>query len=937
MTTDVKQNEWHAKDVDFVLNTLETTKKGLDTDIARERLETYGPNRLAVSEKITPLKILLKQFTNILVVILLIAVVISAFVGEITDSLLIIVIVVISTILGFTQEYSAEKSLQALQGMLKPIATVLRDEEAQTISTEDIVPGDIVLLKEGDKIPADCRVIEAINLKVNEAVMTGESIPTQKFTKAIPASTPLQDRTNIVLSGTEVTMGKANAVVYATGMNTEFGKIAAQVASVTVEETPLEKRTKEIGKWLGGISLGVCAAVSLAGLVRSFLFTGVITLETALSMVFFGIALAVAVVPEALPAVVTGSLAIGMNRMAKRNALVRKMAAVETLGCTTVICSDKTGTITKGEMTVRKLYVHGSAISVEGEGYVPVGNLVPEKRDAVILDSERVQTLLKGCILCSDAVLAQEEGTWRIRGDPTEGAMVVLAEKGGLHSQEIRTQNPRITEIPFNSERKRMTTVHSTADKRTLLFIKGAPENVVQRCSQIWTKKGVIELGQSDRDQILHENEKMATKALRVLALAFREVQSHEDIDAISEDLEEGVIFLGLVGMIDPPRKDAIRAIAISKSVGITTVMITGDHKLTAIAVAEEVGIYQEGDLVLTDEEIEKFSDAEFDKIVGDVRVYARVSPLRKLKIVQAWKRRGDIVAMTGDGVNDSPALKQADIGIAMGITGTDVSKEASDVVLADDNFASIGEAIELGRWIYDNIKKYLAYLLRANLIEIIVLSLMVLIGYPLPLLPAQILYINLVTDGLPAIALGLSPADPDIMKKPPRDPDESIFSKDVKWFYVFTVLIQAPLFIIIFMTIAPLGVVEGDLALTHARTVLFYLFVMCELVLALTCRSLRYTVWEVKPHKSLLASVFGSAVVTLVLFNIPSVALTFDILPLSDLSLLLSIGLLAICVGTLIAVELFKYVVRKFIPVNNIEQELNFEEEKMSIKDGVE
>jgi len=920
------QDEWHSLDVDSVLDRLETTNEGLSTDQAIARQEIHGLNKLVVAEKITPFTILMKQFANILVVILLIAVGISFLVGELTDAILILIIVLISTILGFTQEYRAERSLQALQGMLKSTASILRDGEAQTISIEEIVPGDIVLLKEGDKIPADSRIVHANNLKINEAVMTGESVPVQKSITPLPASTRIPDRKNIALSGTEVTMGKANAVVYATGMETEFGKIAAQVAAVTDEETPLEKRTMEIGKWLGGISIIVCAVVVIVGVLESFLLNGEVSIDFILKMVFFGIALAVAVVPEALPAVVTGSLAIGMNRMAKSNALVRKMSAVETLGCTTVICSDKTGTITKGEMTVREVYIHGSTISIEGEGYEPVGKLVPDQTDTGVLDSERFQKLLKGSVLCNDANLVEEEGTWRIAGDPTEGALVVLGEKAGLQTQEIRRQNPRFNEIPFSSERKRMTTIHSCVDHKNMLYTKGAPETVVERCKYIWTKDGVIELGPSDRAQILQENERMASKALRVLSLAFREIKAHEDLDVISEDLEDELVFIGLVGMIDPPRRDAIRSIEISQSVGIRTVMITGDHKLTALAVAEEVGIYQKGDLVLTDQEIEKLSDAEFDEIVEDVSVYARVSPLRKLKIVQAWKRRGEIVAMTGDGVNDAPALKQADIGIAMGITGTDVSKEASDVVLADDNFASIGEAIELGRWIYDNIKKYLAYLLRANLIEIIVLSFVVLMGYPLPLLPAQILYINLVTDGLPAIALGLSPPDPDIMEKPPRDPDESIFSKDVKLFYVFTVLIQAPLFIFIFMTMAPLGVVEGDLALTNARTVLFYLFIMCELALALTCRSLRYTIWEVRPHKLLWISVIGSAVLTIFLFNIPSVTLAFSILPLNLLSWWQLFDLFAICILTLIAVELFKYVVRRYVPQNHSRLEVRAE-----------
>ncbi|MDH5203458.1 MAG: HAD-IC family P-type ATPase, partial [Nitrospirota bacterium] len=789
---------WHAMEVGQVLKELNTDPhSGLSSEEIRSRLEKYGYNELKKEERISPLSIFVNQFKNILIIILLIATVLSALVGEIFDAALILVIVVFCAVLGFIQEYKAEQALEALKKMLSPTITVLREGEEEEIPSKELVPGDILLLEAGDKIPADARLIELHSLKCDEAPLTGESVPVGKDLKPLSEKTLVADRKNMVLTGTTVTYGRGKAAVTSTGMNTEFGKIAEEVTAVETEKTPLEKRTDEIGKWLGIISLAICFLVAGISVAREILGDGRVDLPFIVTMVMFAVALAVAAVPEALAAIVTGALAIGMHQMAKRNALVRKMPAVETLGCTTVICSDKTGTLTKGEMTVRKIFTGGSFIEVTGVGYTPEGEF--KGSDVNVQRNQSLLLLLQGGLLCSDAVLEEKEGKWFIKGDTTEGALVVSAAKAGFHQAEMRLENPRIEEMPFSSERKRMTTVHQMQDGKRTAFMKGAPEIVLERCTSITDGNGTRPLTEDDRAKILKANEEMAQGALRVLGLAYREISLA--IACTEEGVECDMVFIGLAGMMDPPREEAIEATKICKQVHIKPVMITGDHKLTAVAVAKEIGIYNEGDMVLTGEELEKMSDEDFEKIVNKVTVYARVSPMDKLKIVKAWKKRGEVVAMTGDGVNDAPALKHADIGVAMGITGTEVTKEASDMVLSDDNFATIVKAIERGRWIYDNIKKYLTYLLRCNITEVIVIGGVVLIMGPeyLPLLPAAILYINLVTDGLPALALGVAPPDPDIMQRPPRDPKESVFSKDVRAFIALALFIEIPFFFFLF------------------------------------------------------------------------------------------------------------------------------------------
>jgi Ca2+-transporting ATPase len=891
---------WHSIEAAQVLKELNTDlHQGLTEDDVKRRLEKYGYNELKKEESVSPFTLFINQFKNVLIIILLIATALSAVVGETFDAGLILVIVVFCAVLGFVQEYRAERALEALKKMLSPTITALRGGKEEEVPSKELVPGDILLLEAGDKIPTDARLVENHSLRCDEAPLTGESAPVGKDIKPLPENIRVNDKRNMVFTGTTVTYGRGKAVVTSTGMSTEFGKIAEEVTSVATEKTPLEKRTDEIGKWLGIISFAICFLVAAVSVVREIMGGGKIDLPFIVTMVMFAVSLAVAAVPEALAAIVTGALAIGMHQMAKRNALVRKMPAVETLGCTTVICSDKTGTLTKGEMTVRKIFTGGRAIEVTGAGYEPKGEFKGSEID--IQKSRSLQVLLQGGLLCSDADLHQKEGKWLVKGDPTEGALIVAAVKAGLRIHEARLENPRVEELPFSSERKRMTTIHQMEDGKKTAFMKGAPELVLQRCSHLLDDAGIKELNEAEKTKILKTNEEMAQGALRVLGLAYRECS--DGIQCTEEDLEHHMVFVGLAGMMDPPREEAIEAIKVCKEVGIKPIMITGDHRLTAVAIAKEMGIYKESDMVLTGDELEKIPDQEFEKIVNQITVYARVSPMDKLKIVKAWKARGEVVAMTGDGVNDAPALKHADIGVAMGITGTEVTKEAADMVLSDDNFATIIKAIERGRWIYDNIKKYLTYLLRCNITEVVVIGGVVLISGPeyLPLLAAAILYINLVTDGLPALALGISPPDPDIMERAPRNPKESVFSWDVKAFILLALVVEVPFFYYLFY---------HELSdINHARTETFFLFIIIELIIALNFRSMRYSIFKSPPHLWLVLSIVSQIILTGLLIQIPSIRESFGIIKptTSDIEIILGFGIVVF-----ISMEVIKAILRK-------------------------
>jgi len=890
----VAQLPWHSMEMASLLGELDADpQRGLAAEEAQRRLEIYGYNELAAEEKTSPYTLFINQFKNTLIIILLVATVLSALVGELVDAGIIVVIVLFCAVLGFIQEYRAERALDALKKMLTPSITVLRGGKEHEVLAKELVPGDILLLEAGDKIPTDGRLSEIHSLQCDEAPLTGESFPVEKELSALPAEMPVGDRKNMVFTGTSVTYGRGKAVVTATGVNTEFGKIAAELVSVSQEKTPLEKRTKEIGKWLGIIALVICVLVVGASVVRESI-VGKLDLQFTLTMLMFAIALAVAAVPEALAAIVTGVLAIGMHEMAKQNALIRRMPAVETLGCTTVICSDKTGTLTKGEMTARRVFAGGNVTEVSGVGYTPQGEFHSS------LNDPSLNMLLRGGVLCNDSTLFEDGGKWSVRGDPTEGALVVLAAKAGVDHEETKQKNARINEFPFSSDRKRMTTIHRMEDGKIRAFVKGAPEVILDRCSSLLNGAETMALGSTQREGILKANEEMANDALRVLAIAYKDLP---EANGYGEDLvEEKLVFVGLVGMMDPPREEAIDAVKVCREVQIKPIMITGDHKLTAVAIAKEIGIYREGDLVLTGDELNKIEDKEFEGIVDKITVYARVSPLDKLKIVRAWKNRGEVVAMTGDGVNDAPALKHADIGIAMGITGTEVAKEAADMVLSDDNFATIVRAIERGRWIYDNIKKYLTYLLRANITEVVVLGGVVVVMGPeyLPLLPAAILYINLATDGLPALALGVAPPDPDIMRKPPRNPRESMFSKDVRTLILMAVLIECPLFLWVFFQSQP------DMEL--ARTRVFFMFVFVELIIAINFRSLRYGLIQAPPHKWLVLAIAWELGLIAVLIQLPAVRDAFGIaMPsASDIGIIVGLGVIVA-----VAIEVAKFVFR--------------------------
>ena len=890
---------WHAVEASVAVQELKTDPRaGLSLEEAGRRLTEYGPNELTHEEKASPWMLFFNQFKNILVVILIVATVLSAFVGEYVDAIIIGVIILFCAVLGFVQEYRAEKALDALKNMLTPMITVLRNGKEEELPSKDLVPGDVMVLEAGDRIPADARVIENHSLQCDEAPLTGESLPVTKELVPMREDAPVGDRRNMVFTGTTVTYGRGKAVVCATGMRTEFGKIAQEVAAVQTEKTPLERRTEEIGKWLGIITLGICALVLAVSFGREMM-QGTFKMASILPMLTFAIALAVAAVPEALAAIVTGALAIAMHEMAKRNALVRKMPAVETLGCTSVICSDKTGTLTKGEMTVRRLYVGGRAIDVSGTGYATEGSING------VVDDPALQLLLRAGVLASDAVIGRDETRLFVKGDPTEGALVVVASKGGLKTEETRTAAPRIEEFPFSSERKRMTTIHAMPDGKRLAFMKGAPEVVLNRCSLFQSGGGTAQLDAAERGKLLAVNEVMAKDALRVLGIAYKELSKQDHYS--DEQVEKDLVFLGYVGMMDPPREEAVEAVKVCRQVGIKPVMITGDHQLTAVAVAKEIGIFRDGDKSLTGEELDKMDEAALAAIVEKVTVYARVSPMDKLKIVRAWKDKGHVVAMTGDGVNDAPALKHADIGIAMGISGTDVAKEAADIVLADDNFATIVKAIERGRWIYDNIKKYLTYLLRANITEVVVLGGVVMYLGPefLPLLPAAILYINLASDGLPALALGIAPPDKDIMRRPPRDPNESVFSFDVRTFILLGALIECPIFLWIFL--------HDMHSIEYARTEMFLLFVIIELILAMNFRSLRFSIIEAPPHKWLVIAIVWELVLIAVLLQFDAVRDAFGILmpTWSMVGFVVALG-----IGIMITIEIAKLLLRRRMSV---------------------
>ncbi|HEV8595579.1 MAG TPA: HAD-IC family P-type ATPase, partial [Thermoplasmata archaeon] len=747
---------WHALRPEEVLNRFDSSPLGLDPDEARRLLVQHGPNEIVQLRTISPLKIFLAQFVEPLVLILIAAAVISGVIGYVRgtaeewyDALVILVIVAFNAGFGFFQEYRAEKAIQALKALAAPQAQVVREGQVHMIPARELVPGDVVLLNAGDKVPADLRLLEVANLRVNEAPLTGESVSVTKRTDPLPPSTILPDRKNMCYAGCVVEAGRGRGVVVATGMQTELGRIAGLVQVQEQEETPLQRQLDRLGKSLGLVILGIVAVIFLIEYLRGA--------SDLVEMFLTAVSLAVAAIPEGLPAVVTITLALGLQRMARRQALIRRLPAVEALGAATVICSDKTGTLTLGEMNVRTVVADGKAYEVEGVGFSPEGRILLGSHPVDAASDPVLEKLLLAAALNNDATLKRAEKGWKVQGDGTEGALIALAQRGGLSKEDAERRLPRIAEIPFTSERKMMTTVHaelsaaelgrfrgmSEAERASFVaglpnriaFVKGAPENVLRRCPSIVSAGSVRPLTDKERDDLIEENQDMALRGLRVLGFAYRELPPGVR-DLSEEVLERDLVFLGLVGMMDAPRADAIRAIQMCREAGIEVVMITGDQKLTAIAVAREMGILGPGDAALTGEELDALDPKEFEREVERVRVYARVNPEHKLRIVQAFKKKGHVVGMTGDGVNDAPALKTADLGIAMGIAGTDVAKEAADMILTDDNFASIVHAIEEGRVVYDNIRKFVRYMLSTNSGEVLLIFVAALLGMPLPLIP---------------------------------------------------------------------------------------------------------------------------------------------------------------------------------------------------------
>lgn len=868
---------------------------GLTDKEAKYKLQKHGLNILAERKKISPLKILFQQFTDLMVIILMISTVISGLMGEMTEAVTIIAIVVVNAIMGFVQEFKTEKTMEALKSLAAPSAKVIRNEQQVSIPAEEIVPGDVLVIEAGDRIAADAAILESSSLHVDESLLTGESVPVEKNPiKNNKALIDPFDKKSSVYMGTVVTGGRAKAVVYATGMKTEMGHIADMIQNIEDDETPLQRRLAHLGKFIAVGCLLICAIVSIAGVIRG---------EKLFNMLLSGISLAVAAVPEGLPAIVTISLALGVQRMLKRNALIRKLPAVETLGCASIICSDKTGTLTENKMTVRKIYAAGYQLSVTGNGYNLEGDFLADNRSSDPLKVEGVKLALEIGALCNNSVITRpasentamgkiksifsKQDTLRISGDPTEIALTIAAAKAGITQNSLNGTYQRIDELPFDSDRKCMSIVCKSNKGEVYVFTKGAPDMIIDKCNRIMSVRGIIKLDELTRRSITRINDSMANNALRVMGLAFRKLETGT-YNPNTKNVENDLIFVGLMGMIDPPRKEAIEAVQKCRLAGIKPIMITGDHKLTATAIARELNIYCEGDNVLTGAELDKMNESQLENMAPSVSVYARVSPKHKLMIVRVLKKLGHIVAMTGDGVNDAPAVKEADIGVSMGITGTDVTKEASSMVLLDDNFATIVAAVEEGRVIYNNIRKFIRYMLACNLGEVLTMFLGMIMWLPIPLLPIQILWVNLVTDGLPAIALGLDPAENDIMMRKPRGAKDHIFSHGL-----LKLIVSRGIFI----GLSTLGVFVSILyfvdSVELARTGAFMTLVMTQLIHVFECKSETKNIFEIPIFNNipLILAVLCSLVMILGVVYIPALQIIFETVPLGLNEWLLILG----------------------------------------------
>ncbi len=874
---------WHTQTVESVFSAFSSSVKGLSAKEADERLQEYGPNELSGEKQSTFWQIFFSQFLNVLVIVLIISATISLFLGKNVESISIFIIVALAAILGTLQEYQAGKALEALRRMASPNATVIRDGQTMEIAASNLVPGDVVVISYGNKVPADIRLIECNNLQIEEAALTGESLAVEKHIEAVEsAECPLGDRKNLLYMGTSVSNGRGKGVVVGTGMHTEFGKIAAMLENTKTEQTPLQKNLDKLGKQIGIIAIVVAVILS----AFSYFTQG----SSLLDAFIWAIALAVAIIPEALPAVVTIGLALGVKRMVKRHALIRKLPAVETLGAVNVICTDKTGTLTKDEMTVRKIYAAGKGFDVQGSGYQPEGAITG---DALPSD-ELLHKLLSYGVLCSDAELKLTQEGWDVLGDPTEGAIITAARKAGLDDMAVRQLYPRVEEIPFTSDKKYMATAHQASDK-TIFIAKGAFEVIRQKCSFAEAAGTINHAVDTTLNKLV---DTYSNQALRIIAISYKEVTAGT---ALTEDQLCNMTLAGFVAMIDPPREEVKPAIAHCHEAGIRTIMITGDHKNTAFAIAKELKIASSESQVYSGVEIARMSDSELDQVVNEANVFARIAPEHKLRIVDSLMKQGFVVSMTGDGVNDAPALKKANIGVAMGITGTDVSKEASDMILTDDNFVTIVAAIEEGRTIFENIRKFLIFLLSGNAGTVFALMLAFLFGMKLPLSPVQILFINFILDGLIAIAISLENSEPGIMNHKPRKVSDGIINRAG---LTRIMLLGGAVAIISFGTyyfaqnVLYMGEVES-------QTLFFLTLIFARIFNSLNHRSLNSSIslTGVFGNRSLVVSSLLSIVLVWLTTVVPVLQTAFKNIAMSPLNWLIAIGAgaLVIAFGELI------------------------------------
>jgi Ca2+-transporting ATPase len=911
--------DWHSLGTEEVLQQLKTfADQGLSDEEAASRLEQFGPNQLAEKPPTSFWQMLWDQFNNFVVMLLIVASVISALLGDYIESSAILAIVILNAALGIIQERRAEQALAALKKLAAPEAHLIRGGSRIIVPSSQVVPGDLVLLESGNYIPADVRLIEAINLRIEEAALTGESVPVQKdATMRLEADIPLGDRKNTAFMGTLVSYGRGRGVVVSTGMHTQIGLIAEMLQSVEEEETPLQKRLDQLGRTLGWAALAVCALVFIVGWLRG---------QNPLEMFIIAVSLAIAAVPEGLPAVVTISLALGMREMIKRHALIRKLSSVETLGSTTVICSDKTGTLTQNEMTATKMWVDGEIFSISGGGYAPVGDFSKDDTPIDLSDYPAALTNLWVAALNNDAGLETSgsgngKPTYRMVGDPTEGALIVATAKAGTMTKELNSAFPRIQEVPFDSARKRMITIHKILaptpddispfyndEKREwyVITVKGAPDLVLDLCSSIQRMDDHIHpLDENQRMQVLAANDRMTQDALRVLGMAYRVTPEMPDISE-PDNLEKDLVFTGLIGMIDPPRPEVPPALQMGSKAGIRTVMITGDYANTARAIAESIGLLRAGHQVLTGPQLNNLDDLELQREVKNTDVFARVSPEHKMRIVEALRANGEVVAMTGDGVNDAPSIKRADIGIAMGITGTDVAKESADMVLTDDNYASIVAAVEQGRIIYSNIRKFVYYLLSCNLAEITIIFIGTLFTSQSPLTAIQLLWLNLITDGAPALALATEKGDPDIMLQQPRPPKEPIINKLMQLgIGIQTIAISATTLVAYYI-----GLLAHPEMPEFAETMTFVTLSFSELLRAYTARSERYPLLSlgIFSNRFMNLAVLVSIVLLLAVIYIPFLQPAFNTTPLGWDQWKLVLPLL---IFPSLAAELAKYVMK--------------------------